>query len=81
MMSDEAQPEEQFAELKRLADQFRVKAHLASMEAKDTWEEELKPRLQKLEKQLDDATKDSNIGEEISRLESRLRKMVEDLVD
>lgn len=78
-MSEETAPKEQFAELKRLADEFRVKAHLASMDARDSWESELKPRLQRLEDRLDKATRDSGIGEEMSKLEGRLRKLVEDL--
>lgn len=81
MSEETAAPKEQFAELKRLADEFKVKAHLASMDAKDTWEGELKPRLEKLEKKIDDATRDSGIGEEMSKLEGRLRKLVDDLTD
>ena len=80
-MSEETPKKEQFAELRRLADEFKVKAHLASMDAKDTWENELKPRLQKLEDEFDEATRESKIGEEMSKLESRLRKLVEGLND
>ena len=33
------------ADLETLSDQIRVKIHLANMEAKKTWNEELEPRL------------------------------------
>ncbi len=36
---------ETIAELEQLADEIRLKVHLASMDAKDTWNQELEPRL------------------------------------
>lgn len=69
------------AEAQRLSEEFRLKAHLASMEAKTRWDEELKPRLRKLEERFDKAVDESNLNEEVSKLEKQLRKLVDGLTD
>lgn len=47
MMDDAAK------ELRRLRDRARVKAHLAGMDAKTAWDEELSPELERLEGELE----------------------------
>lgn len=81
MKDDDARINDQFSEVKRLADEFRVKAHLASMEAKTSWDEELKPRLRKLEADFDKAVEKSNFGDEVRKLEKRLRELLEGTAD
>lgn len=38
-------PQDALLELERLADEIRLGLHLASMDAKDTWQTKLEPRL------------------------------------
>ena len=77
-MSDQQDTREQ---INQLADQFRVKAHLASMEAKTLWEEELEPWLKDLDRKFDEATKDLDIAGELKSVEQKLRKLVDDLIE
>jgi hypothetical protein len=44
--------EETAARLGALREELRLKVHLAGMDARDEWEEELRPRLQDLEERL-----------------------------
>ena len=67
--------------IQELADKFRLKAHLASMDAKTLWEEELEPTVKKLDRQFDEATKDMKMPEELNELERKLRKLVDDLIE
>lgn len=77
-MSDQKELEDR---VKQLAEQFRLKAHLAGMEAKTLWEEEVHPFLQRMEHKVDEATRDVDINEELSSIEKKLQKMVDDLFD
>lgn len=43
-------------ELRTLRDEIRVRLNLAGKEARDRWEQQLEPRLEKLEQQLRSAT-------------------------
>lgn len=47
--------ERSLEELQTMRDEIRVRMHLASMEAKDKWEE-LEPSLEKIEEQIKEAT-------------------------
>jgi len=44
-MSNNPQIDEAVAELEQLADEIQIKLHLAGMDAKDTWNRRLEPRL------------------------------------
>ena len=52
-------------DLKRMADEIRVKLHLAGLDAKDAWEE-IQPRLKDFEKRFD--AKADEVGEELKAL-------------
>jgi hypothetical protein len=65
--------------IQELADTFRVKAHLAGMDAKVAWEEELEPKVQKLEGQFEKTIKEMNVPEELNELERQLRELVDGL--
>ena len=43
--STQTQIDEALGDLEQLADEIRVKLHLASMDAKQTWETKLEPKL------------------------------------
>ena len=44
------------ADLEQLADEVRVKLHLAGMDARDTWEKTIEPRLEQARHQAKEAT-------------------------
>ena len=52
-------------DLKRMADEIKVKLHLAGMDAKDAWDD-IQPRLQDFEKRFDAAA--DEVGEELKAL-------------
>jgi hypothetical protein len=60
--------------LRRMADEIRVKIHLAGMEAKDAWNE-LEPKLRGLEQRAETATTDvlDDLRERMSKLLERVR--------
>lgn len=60
--------------LRRMADEVRVKIHLAGMEAKDAWNE-LEPKLRELEHRAEAATSDvlDDLRERLSKLLERVR--------
>ena len=60
--------------LRRMADEIRVKIHLAGMEAKDAWNE-LEPKLRGLEQRAEAATSDvlDDLRERLSKLLERVR--------
>lgn len=60
--------------LRRMADEIRVKIHLAGMEAKDAWNE-LEPKLRHLEQRAEAATSDvvDELRERMSKLLERVR--------
>lgn len=80
-MADELH--DQKRNLEQLADELRVKLHLAGMEVKQLWEETLEPQLRELDRKFDAATKDmrEDLGEEMAKLERKIRDVVEDLAD
>lgn len=43
-------------EVERLADEFKVKGHLASMELRDTWNEQIEPQLQEFRRLANEQT-------------------------
>ncbi len=53
------------ADLKRTADEIRVKLHLAGMDAKDAWED-IQPRLEDFERRFD--SKADEVTEELKAL-------------
>ncbi len=68
-------------ELRRLADEFELKIHLASMDARDRWQT-LKPRLAEVEKKLaqtgERATK--VVQDEVAAIGKVLHKLRDDLI-
>ena len=72
---------EQHDRIRELADEFRLKAHLAGMEAKTLWEDEVQPRLKDLDRKFDEATKDVDFSDELNAVERKLRKLVDDLIE
>ncbi|MEM7433596.1 MAG: hypothetical protein AAF436_00495 [Myxococcota bacterium] len=63
-------------DLRRMADEIRVKMHLAGMDAKDAWED-IKPRLADFESRLDAVADD--VGEELKALGSDVRLRMKNL--
>lgn len=80
-MSDELQRRKK--ELGEMADEVRLKLHLATMEARQMWEEKLEPQLRELDRKFDASTKEmrEDLGEELGKLEKRIRAIVEDIKD
>ena len=68
-------------EVKRLAQELEVKMHLAEMEAKDKWNNELKPKVNQLEQQLAAAGKTVNdaVEKELASMGAALRKLRDDI--
>lgn len=60
--------------LRRMADEIRLKIHLAGMEAKEAWNE-LEPKLRQLEQRAEAATSDvlDDLRERLSQLLARVR--------
>jgi hypothetical protein len=58
-------------DLRRMADEIRVKLHLAGMDAKDAWED-IQPRLQDFERRFD-ATADE-VSDELKALGTDIKK-------
>jgi len=71
MSAEEAQKtmkqelEETRSDLRRAADEIRVKLHLAGMDAKDAWDD-LQPRLAEFERRFD--AKAGEVGEELKAM-------------
>jgi ElaB/YqjD/DUF883 family membrane-anchored ribosome-binding protein len=59
------------ADLKRMADEIKVKLHLAGMDAKDAWNE-IQPRLEDFEKRFD--AKADDVGEELKALGGEIKQ-------
>ena len=80
MSADEAEKtmkqelEETRADLRRSADEIRVKLHLAGMDAKDAWAD-LQPRLAEFERRFDE--KAGEVGEELKALGSDIKKRLQ----
>jgi len=58
-------------DLRRAADEIRVKMHLAGMDAKDAWED-IQPRLEDFERRFD--AKADEVTEELKALGSDIKK-------
>jgi hypothetical protein len=65
-------------QMKQMADELRVKAHLAGMEAKDAWEK-LEPRLHEYEKKASDAVDD--VADELTEAGRELKGDFQKLFD
>ena len=63
-------------DLKRAADEIRLKLHLAGMDAKDAWEE-VQPRLADFEQRFD--AKAEEVGEELKALGSDIMKRLQNI--
>ena len=67
-------------DLKGVADEIRVKLHLAEMDAKDAWSE-LQPKLENYEKRIEGVSKEvvhelRGIGEDLKSELEKLRKRI-----
>ncbi|MGB8328846.1 MAG: hypothetical protein WCE62_01870 [Polyangiales bacterium] len=77
MSADEAQKklkqdlEDTRRDLRRAADEIRVKLHLAGMDAKDAWDE-IQPRIEEFERRFD--AKADQVGEELKALGNDIKK-------
>lgn len=58
-------------DLKRTADEIRVKLHLAGMDAKDAWDE-VQPRLSEFEQRFD--AKAEEVGDEVKALGQEIKQ-------
>ena len=65
-------------DLKRMADEIRVKLHLAGLDAKDAWDE-IQPRLQDFEKRFD--AKADEVGEELKALGGEIKQRLLNIKD
>jgi hypothetical protein len=63
-------------DLKRAADEIKLKLHLAGMDAKDAWEE-VQPRLADFEQRFD--AKAEEVGEELKALGSDIMKRLQNI--
>jgi hypothetical protein len=63
-------------DLERIADEIRVRIHLATMDAKDAWTQ-LEPRVHELRRRLEGAG--SRVGEELAKLGAELKGELERL--
>ena len=77
MSADEAEKtlkqdlEEARDDLKRTADEIKVKLHLAGMDAKDAWND-LQPRIEEYERRFD--SKADEVGEELKALGNDIKQ-------
>jgi hypothetical protein len=82
MSADEAQKklkqdlEDTRNDLRRAADEIRVKLHLASMDAKDAWDE-IQPRLEDFERRFD--AKADEVSEELKALGKDIKKRLRNI--
>lgn len=70
-------PQELRQDLRTLADEVRVRLHLAGMEAKDAWAK-LEPKLVKYEHKLETAT--GKLAGEVEHVGEELRKQLRQLL-
>lgn len=84
MSADEAQKtlkqelEDTRDDLKRTADEIKVKLHLAGMDAKDAWED-IQPRLAEFEQRFD--AKAEEVGEELKALGGEIMQRLQNIKD
>ncbi len=72
------QPSSLTGNLRRMADEIRVKIHLASMDAKDTWEK-IEPKLHEFERKAE-AAKDKLVGD-LDKVGDELKDQMSKLLD
>ncbi len=65
-------------DLKRAADEIKLKLHLAGMDAKDAWEE-VQPRLADFEQRFD--AKAEEVGEELKALGNEIKQRLQNIKD
>jgi predicted metal-dependent phosphoesterase TrpH len=63
-------------DLRRTADEIKVKLHLAGMDAKDAWDE-VQPRLAEFERRFD--AKAEEVGEELKALGNDIKKRLQNI--
>ena len=63
-------------DLRRAADEIRVKLHLAGMDAKDAWTE-IQPRIEEFERRFD--AKADEVGEELKALGQDIKKRLQNI--
>lgn len=63
-------------DLRRTADEIKVKLHLAGMDAKDAWDE-VQPRLADFERRFD--AKAEEVGEELKALGNDIKKRLQNI--
>ena len=84
MSADEAQKtlkqdlEDTRDDLRRTADEIKLKLHLAGMDAKDAWDE-IQPRLADFERRFD--SKADEVGEELKALGKDIKKRLLNIKD
>ena len=84
MSADEAEKtmkqelEETRNDVQRVADEIKLKLHLAGMDAKDAWEE-LEPKIAEFEQQFD--AKAGEVGEELKALGSEIKQRLLNIKD
>lgn len=65
-------------DLKRLADEIRVKLHLAGMDAKDAWEK-IQPRIEEFGKRVDETAGD--VDDELRKLGAEIKARLSSIID
>lgn len=65
-------------EINRISDELELKVHLATMDAKDRWQE-LKPRVAALKEKVDAGA--TSIGERVSEEMTNVGKLLKELAD
>jgi hypothetical protein len=68
-------------EVKQLAQELEVKMHLAQMDARDRWNNDLKPKVNQLEQQLSAAGKTVNdaVEKELASIGAALRRLRDEI--
>lgn len=65
-------------DLKQLADEVRVKLHLAGMDAKDAWEK-IQPRIEEFGKRVDETAGDVDV--ELRKLGAEIKERLTSIID
>ena len=79
-MTDQADDKTTWDDLRRVADELKLKIHLAGMEAREQWEK-LQPKLAELEQSVESgaARAGNAISEQVSSLGASLKKLLSDV--
>ena len=81
-MSDDNQTKgSTWDDLRRIADEVKVKLHLAGMDAKDKWKSTFEPRLQELQQKAEHSGERAAgaVQEQLATFADALRKFADDL--